>query len=256
LRTEDSLKEKKFLAYWNTLTESMGADQAASKKWGDILMKKYQGEERFFHNLDHVLDLLGKIESMQIDPHEKDTLKLVAITHDAEIIPGSSFGYNEKATMALQKKMCSDLKLDPVRKKDLPDYTEATITHDEVTKFSAGKNASINLFLDLDMSSLANRNIPGRPTALENVIREASLGSTREKGEAIVLEYIISVKEKAEKRGSFFITGKLDHLEKAAMDNLNAEIDLLKNITGKNCQTKVINMNTSPVSSSERTIPQ
>lgn len=116
------------------------------------VVKYYNEEHRYYHNLKHVIDLIDQIELSNYSRKEKSMLIITAFMHDVVYDPSSSSS-NEIESVAFNTKALKTLQVTQVIIEKINEMILATVYHqsdDTMTQF----------FLDVDMYILSsNKNI-------------------------------------------------------------------------------------------------
>ena len=160
----------------------------------DELMKRYNEDKRFYHDLSHVVDLLKLLEENHFRINDEDVVYYSIWFHDA--VYESLRNDNEEKSAEWAAIFLNEIHFPPDRTEKVRRYILATKTHD-----TTGEN-DLNYFLDFDMSILGaeetiydvytrqvrdefpfyptflyNR---GRKKALQEILRKQTIYSTEE----------------------------------------------------------------------------
>jgi predicted metal-dependent HD superfamily phosphohydrolase len=139
MRSEGEGRER-----WHDLLRSWGVDQSQADRYFEEVCRSYAGPGRFYHTLDHVLDVLGTVESLGSRAQNLRPVKLAAWLHD--MIYDSKASDNEELSAQYAERLCKELVIPEgslvgalIRK---------TKTHD------AGDDADTQVLLDADLAIL------------------------------------------------------------------------------------------------------
>jgi predicted metal-dependent HD superfamily phosphohydrolase len=194
---------------WHELLQSWGVDPIqAEQKFGEV-RKAYAGPGRFYHTLDHVLAVLGTVESLASVAENLNAVKLAAWLHD--VIYDSKASDNEQRSAEYAEQLCKELAIPEGQR--VAALIRKTKTHD------AGDDVDAQVLLDADLAILGASESEYLAYA-ENIRREFAWVPESEyrKGRRHVLERFL-----ARPRIYHF----LSHLEAPARRNLAAEIATL-----------------------------
>jgi predicted metal-dependent HD superfamily phosphohydrolase len=201
MRTEGEARER-----WQDLLRSWGVDQSQAKRYFEELCKSYAGPGRFYHTLDHVLDMLGTVESLGSCAQNLRPVKLAVWLHD--IIYDCKSSDNEELSAQYAERLCEELFISDGNL--VAALIRRTKTHD------AGENADAQVLLDADLAILGAR---------ETVYQAYAEKIRREYGWVPEPEYR---KGRRQVLGRFLTRPRiyhfLSHLEQPAHRNLAAEI--------------------------------
>src|SRR6266852_7274651 len=92
---------------WQDLLQVWGVDRIqANRKLAEIC-GSYASPGRFYHTLDHVMDVLGTVESLASHAKNLNAVKLAAWLHD--VIYDSTASDNEERSAEFAGRLCEEL---------------------------------------------------------------------------------------------------------------------------------------------------
>jgi len=194
---------------WRNLLCGWSVDRIkADRKFEEISMS-YAGPGRFYHTLDHVLAVLGTVESLASRAKNLNAVKLAAWLHD--VIYDSKASDNEERSADFAERLCDELAIPEGNL--VAALIRKTKTHD------AGEDADTQVLLDADLAILGAKGAEYRAYA-ENIRREYAWVPEPDyrKGRRQVLERFLTRPR---------IYHFLSHLEEPARSNIAAEIHSL-----------------------------
>ncbi len=191
---------------WHNLLRSWNADPIQADKEFDEICGAYAGRGRFYHTLDHVLAVLGTVESLASYAKNLNAVKLAAWLHD--VIYDSKASDNEERSAEYAERLCNELAIPEGH--CVAALIRKTKTHD------AGDDVDAQVLLDADLAILGASESDYQAYA-ENIRREYAWVPEPEyrKGRRQVLERFLT-------RPKIFHF--LVHLEEPARRNLAVEI--------------------------------
>src|SRR5712692_6374399 len=155
---------------WQDLLQVWGVDRIqANRKFAEIC-GSYAGPGRFYHTLDHVMDVLGTVESLASCARNLNAVKLAAWLHD--VIYGSRASDNEERSAEYAERLCEELSIPGGQL--VASLIRQTKTHD------AGEDAGAQVLIDADLAILG---------ASESVYRDYAEKIRREYGWVPESEY-------------------------------------------------------------------
>jgi predicted metal-dependent HD superfamily phosphohydrolase len=191
---------------WHDLLRTWNVNRLKADAQFDEVRKAYAGPSRFYHNLDHVLAVLGTVESLVSYAKNVDAVKLAAWLHD--LIYDSKASDNEDLSAESAEEFCKELAIPDGHR--VAALIRMTKTHD------AGDDVDAKVLLDADLAVLGASHAEYQAYE-ENIRREYAWVPEPEyrKGRRQVLERFLSRPR---------IYHFLSHLEEPARRNLEAEI--------------------------------
>jgi predicted metal-dependent HD superfamily phosphohydrolase len=191
---------------WRELLRGWGVDPIQADQKLQEICNAYTGPDRFYHNLAHVLDVLGTVERLGSRTKNLPAVKLAAWLHD--VIYDSKAADNEERSADYAERLCEELAVPEGRR--VADLIRKTKTHD------AGEDADAQVLLDADLAILG---------ASESVYQAFADKIRREYAWVPEAEYLQGRRRVLE---SFLLRPKiyhfLCHLEEPARRNLAREI--------------------------------
>lgn len=194
---------------WHDLLRSWGVAPSQADEKFDEIRNGYAGPGRFYHTLDHVLAVLGTVDSLASHAKNLNAVKLAAWLHD--VIYDSKGSDNEDRSAEYALSLCEELAIPEGHW--VAALIRKTKTHD------AGDDVDAQVLLDADLAILGASESDYQAYA-ENIRREYAWVPEPEyrKGRRQVLERFLF-------RPRIFHF--LGHLEELARKNLAAEITRL-----------------------------
>jgi predicted metal-dependent HD superfamily phosphohydrolase len=191
---------------WHDLMRNWSVDPIQADQKVDEFCTAYSGPGRFYHTLDHVLAVLGTVESLASHANNLNAVKLAAWLHD--VIYDSKASDNEERSAEYALRLCEELVIPEGQR--VAALIRKTKTHD------AGDDADAQVLLDADLAILGASEIDYQAYAV-SIRREYAWVPEPEyrKGRRQVLERFLT-------RPRIFHF--LSHLEEPARRNLVAEI--------------------------------
>jgi len=173
----------------------------------DVIITKLMEDTRFYHSVSHVVDLIKKVEELDVDEDLKGKLKDVSLFHD--IIYDVNSQDNEKESAEFYSKFMDISHL------DVEEAIKATALHDS-------KNELEEIFMDLDLSTLGANTLDYKVYMVGIRSEYAFVPWDVYKTERIkILNSFIS-------RSKIYKTKHFSQLENQARANIQFEIEYLK----------------------------
>ena len=94
---------------WNDLLHAWAVDPIQADQKFEEVCKSYAGPGRFYHTLDHVLDVFGKVECLASYARHLNAVKLAAWLHD--VIYDSKASDNEERSAEFAERLCQELSI-------------------------------------------------------------------------------------------------------------------------------------------------
>jgi predicted metal-dependent HD superfamily phosphohydrolase len=129
---------------WHDLLRTWSVDPTQADQKFDDVRCAYSGPGRFYHTLDHVLAVLGTVESLASFAKNLNAVKLAAWLHD--VIYDSRASDNEDRSAEYAQRLCEGLAIQEGHR--VADLMRKTKTHD------AGDDADAQVLLDADLAIL------------------------------------------------------------------------------------------------------
>jgi predicted metal-dependent HD superfamily phosphohydrolase len=191
---------------WHDLLRTWSVDPIQADLKFENVRRAYSGSGRFYHTLDHVLAVLGTVESLASVAKNLNAVKLAAWLHD--VIYDSKASDNEDRSAEYAQRLCEKLAIPEGHR--VAALIRKTKTHD------AGEDADAQVLLDADLAILGASE-SAYDTYAEKIRLEYAWVSEPEyrKGRRQVLEKFLTRPR---------IYHFLGHLEEPARQNLAREI--------------------------------
>jgi predicted metal-dependent HD superfamily phosphohydrolase len=191
---------------WHDLLRTWSVAPILADQRFDEICRAYAGPGRFYHTLDHVLAVLGTVDSLASCAKNLNAVKLAAWLHD--VIYDSKASDNEERSAEYAERLCDDLAIPEGQR--VAALIRKTKTHD------AGDDVDAQVLLDADLAILGANESDYQAYA-DYIRREYAWVPEPEyrKGRRQVLERFLT-------RPRIFHL--LIHLEEPARRNLAAEI--------------------------------
>lgn len=202
---------------FKNLVISLGNSQeVASEKW-NVISQEYNSINRFYHNLNHLESILVKLNEQKDDIQDWNSIIFGLVYHD--IVYDSSKSDNEELSAVFARQELSSLNVNDEQIQKVEELIISTKFH------SSSPNNDINIFLDADLSILGTGkntyDTYSKNVRLEFIQYPSYLYN---QGRIKVLEYFLS-------RDNIYITDYYKvHYEQTAIENLNRELNRLKNV--------------------------
>src|ERR1700681_4021530 len=97
------------LQEWRELIRAWAVDPIQADQKFEEVRKSYAGPGRFYHTLDHILDVLAKVESLAPYAKHLNALKLAAWLHD--VIYDNKASDNEERSVEFAERLCEELSI-------------------------------------------------------------------------------------------------------------------------------------------------
>ena len=191
---------------WQELMRTWAVDPiTASQKFSEVY-RCYAGPGRFYHSLDHVMDVLATVDGLGSYAKHLDAVKLAAWLHD--VVYDSRAADNEERSAGYAERLCEEFSI-PIGGL-ASSLILTTKSHD------AGGDDDAKVLIDADLAILGAVEMVYRAYA-ENIRREYAWVPESEyrTGRRLVLETFLA-------RPTIFHL--LRHLEEPARRNIAAEI--------------------------------
>src|SRR5438128_684518 len=94
---------------WHDLLRGWGIDPTQADPKFEEIAKSYAGPGRFYHTLNHVLDVLDTVESLASHPKNLNAVRLAAWLHD--VIYDSQASNNEERSAQYAERLCQELSI-------------------------------------------------------------------------------------------------------------------------------------------------
>ncbi len=136
--------EIQLIGYWSELVNTLEINDKLAKKYWNSLIQCYRGKNRFYHNLNHLVQLMSMLEKAE----GVSTITTIAtFYHDVIYRPGSSM--NEKKSA---ERCRNDLVEMGVSETIIQSAREMILA----TRHHIPNSKDMELFLDADMSILGS----------------------------------------------------------------------------------------------------
>jgi predicted metal-dependent HD superfamily phosphohydrolase len=213
----------KFRKIANLILSKYIKDNESLNSEVEKLFNMYTNIDRYYHNVKHIEDLYNKATSFKTTINNMESFGLAILFHDCILDVNNTSRDVENSNEGLSAKYCSELLkkynahpklIDRVKKMIL-----ATISH------TSTEDPDTNLFIDLDLSSLANDyksyEVYSANIYLEYQKATSFTEETYRTGRIKFLNSMI-------KRNKIFLTRQYRHLENTAKDNMGRELTELQ----------------------------
>ena len=134
-------------ALFETINNYDGELRVTSPLWEEIA-QAYSSDGRFYHNLNHLENMLSQLLPVKDNVKDWDALILALCYHD--IIYDPLKNSNEEESAALAEKRLSNLSISKAKRRKVQELILATKTH------TLTDEADLNLFTDADLSILGS----------------------------------------------------------------------------------------------------
>lgn len=134
---------------WQELCAPYGADRKVIHQYWMEIQNAYRGKRRYYHNLQHIQNLLEQTERQQADINDYDGLRFAIFYHD--IVYSSLRKDNESRSALLAQKRLEKLRVPSRRITHCLKLILATQDHQLP---SASSDPDLRYFLDFDLSIL------------------------------------------------------------------------------------------------------
>jgi predicted metal-dependent HD superfamily phosphohydrolase len=116
----------------------------------DELIKHYTTNRRYYHNLNHVVDLLNQLKQYEFQINDWESVYLAIWFHDSVYVPNKPG--NEEKSAELARKFLNQTRYPPARIEKVIEYILATQNHE----VSEDASLDFQYFLDFDLSILGS----------------------------------------------------------------------------------------------------
>ena len=89
---------------WSQVVQDAEGDGVRAGERFDDLARRYAEPTRFYHTLDHVMDVLATVENLAAQARNQDAVKLAAWLHD--VIYDSKASDNEERSADHAERLC------------------------------------------------------------------------------------------------------------------------------------------------------
>lgn len=132
---------------WFSVFDKFGVEKRKSEEAFDKISKDYGSENRFFHNIEHVENLLKFFEQRKETINDYDSMRLAAWFHD--VVYDAKATDNEKQSAAYARKILGELGIPEDVIVKVEELILATFKHE-----NANNDDDCSIFLDGDLSIL------------------------------------------------------------------------------------------------------
>ena len=203
---------------WYDLASRLRVDDTRAMTIWNIIAQRYSESSRFYHNLNHILDLIQIFEENISNIVDHDCVLLSIYFHDIVYDPKS--GQNEEESVKLLKETFNEQEIPDALLEKVSDYILATKSH-QGAKIN---DADLLYFLDFDISVLGRSRAEYSKYSYQ--IRQEYAHVPHGKyceGRATILKRFLYGSDRIYATDNF-----AEKLEMQARDNLRWEIDLLE----------------------------
>lgn len=134
-------------AGWRALACAYAADGGQADRWLDVLRGHYSADDRHYHNLRHVAEMLRLLEQFEASVVDYDAVRFAVWFHDA--VYDTRGKTNEEESAALAARALDELCAPPERAEAVRRLILATKRHEAEVGVP-----DVGLFLDADLSIL------------------------------------------------------------------------------------------------------
>ena len=128
------------------------------------VIERYNEPHRYYHNMDHLMNLLSAIEAKRYEPEARLSLSLMAVFHDAVYDPRNKD--NEEKSAELAEAFLSDINFDKEKQKEIIQAILDTKNHHLATSYLSKR------FCELDLASLLYGDVATLVRDEKNLFRE------------------------------------------------------------------------------------
>jgi predicted metal-dependent HD superfamily phosphohydrolase len=194
---------------WKDLLHGWGVAPAQADRTFEGIVQAYSGPGRFYHTLDHVMDVLATVESLAAHANNLNAVKLAAWLHD--VIYDSKASDNEERSARYAERLCEGLAI--------PEGPLVAALIRKTKTHVAEGDADAQVLIDADLAILGASDPVYRKYA-ENIRREYAWVPEPEyqQGRRRVLESFLS------RPGIYHVLSQLDE---PARNNMADEISRL-----------------------------
>jgi predicted metal-dependent HD superfamily phosphohydrolase len=129
---------------WKGLLHGWGVSPVEADRTFEEVARAYSGPGRFYHTLDHVMDVLGTVESLTAHARNPNAVKLAAWLHD--VIYDSRASDNEERSARYAERLCEELAV--------PEGPLVAALIRKTKTHVAGDDADARVLLDADLAVL------------------------------------------------------------------------------------------------------
>ena len=129
---------------WRSLLGTWGVDSIQADRKLQEIVQAYSGPGRFYHTLDHIVDVLGTVERLAFHARNLNAVRLAAWLHD--VIYDTRASDNEERSAQYAERLSEELSIPegPL----VASLIRATKTHD------TGEDADAKVLIDADLAIL------------------------------------------------------------------------------------------------------
>ena len=214
----------KLLQNWSELTKNFDINQTATKKTFNQIVEAYSTPNRYYHNLEHIYNVLKVIQTLESETKyfETKTVQLAAWFHD--IIYDTKAKDNEEKSAARAVELLLPLSIPSNAIKNVKRLILTTKTHQALTS-----DSDAQILLDADLAILGSN--ASEYSKYTQAIRQEYFWVPE-------IEYFVARKQVLEnflQRKNIYFTQEIQQTkEKTARNNLEAEIEQISSkIKGK-----------------------
>lgn len=131
---------------WNVLTQEFGVEVNVSEGAFSDLVARYSGKDRFYHNLDHLINCFDIIESVKNKIENPSAVEFAVWFHDA--IYNVRAKDNEELSASHAKKVMEEMNIPPNIIQRVEELILATKNH----QLPKEEDKDCAIFLDADLS--------------------------------------------------------------------------------------------------------
>jgi predicted metal-dependent HD superfamily phosphohydrolase len=145
-RGDRELKDgtSKWRGTWKTLLHGWGVSPIQADRTFEDIAQAYSSPGRFYHTLDHVMDMLGTVENLAAHTKRLNAVKLAVWLHD--VIYDSKASDNEERSAQFAERLCKELAISESHL--VAALIRKTKTHD------AGEDVDAQVVIDADLAVL------------------------------------------------------------------------------------------------------
>jgi predicted metal-dependent HD superfamily phosphohydrolase len=129
---------------WKNLLHGWGVPPGRADRAFEEVARAYSGPGRFYHTLDHVMDVLATVESLAAHAGNLHAVKLAAWLHD--VIYDSKASDNEERSAEYAERLCEELAI--------PDGPLVASLIRQTKTHVAGDDADARVLIDADLAIL------------------------------------------------------------------------------------------------------
>jgi len=126
---------------WKNLLHGWGVAPIQADRTFEEIAEAYSGPGRFYHTLDHVMDVLATVDGLAAHARNLNAVKLAAWLHD--LIYDSKASDNEERSAEYAERLCQELAIP--EGSSVASLIRKTKTHD------AGDDADAQVLIDADL---------------------------------------------------------------------------------------------------------